>query len=156
MAVDKYLYNFPVIGSLLVKISVYKLTYIISLATTSGLTFKHIVRLMIDSADNAYLRKELIDFGEQIRMGETVSNAIERETLLPKNFRVMFSTGYEVGAVIKTMQVLEYYFEHEIDYTIDSLTDLIEPFLFIFLAVVVGGILVSVLLPIYSIMMSLG
>ena len=154
--IDENILKIPVFGMFFTKVAAYKLSYMISLATSAGLDFKHLSRLMVDSADNGYVKANLADFIRKVKLGDPIDKAINETTVLPKTFRILWSTGYQTGKVSHSMKTLERLYENEIETTLDTLTDLVEPFLIIFLGIVVGGILMAVLMPIYSIMMSLG
>ena len=85
-----------------------------------------------------------------VKEGYGVANAFRRTVLFPPTLLQMIGTGEETGDMDKLLGKAAQFYEKLVDAVIERLTSLIEPFLIIIMAAVVGGIIVVVYLPIFS------
>ncbi len=99
---------------------------------------------------NAIIEKKIADASAKIREGSSVANALSRQSFLPQLVIGMISAGEASDNLDSMLINIGNVYETELDLTITSLTSLIEPIIIVFMGVVIGIIVISVLLPIFE------
>ena len=88
---------------------------------------------------------------EAVKAGKPFSDALEKHDEIPKIMVQMIRVGEETGGVAGILKTLAAFYAREVDEAVNSLVSLIEPIMIVFLGLGVGTLLVSVMVPIYSI-----
>lgn len=127
-----------------------------SLLLKSGIPFDDAMGMVHNIIENSYAAEKLEACREEIRAGTDVSAAFSKMGLFPALFVKMLQTGYKTGEMEKAMEKISDIYENEADRYMNRITSAIEPLLVIILSLVVGVILLAVMLPLISIMSSIG
>ena len=127
-----------------------------SLLLKSGIPFDDAMGLVHNIIENSYAAEKLEACREEIRNGTDLSAAFSKMGLFPALFVKMLQTGYRTGEMEKAMEKVSDIYENEADRYMNRITSAIEPMLVIILSLVVGVILLAVMLPLISIMSSIG
>ena len=86
-----------------------------------------------------------------MRQGTTLSAALENQTLVSRNVMQIIKVGEETGKLAQMLKVIANFYEKQMQTTIDTLLDLIQPIVIVLLGTSVGLLIGSVIVPIYSI-----
>lgn len=100
---------------------------------------------------NIYYREALLDMSNKIKKGGTINDIIANyPKLFPPVVTQMISVGEETGELDYVLEELAEFYEGEIDQTMNNLPAIIEPVLILTLGLVVGGMAIAVIMPMYS------
>jgi type IV pilus assembly protein PilC len=111
---------------------------------------------MLESIDHVYkvvqnrvIQRGLKNAKAMIKDGFSVSVAMKKSMVFPPTLVQLIATGEETGEMDKLLDKAAYFYEKQVDATVDRLTSLIEPMLIILIGVVIGSIVISIYLPIF-------
>ena len=108
------------------------------------------LQLSADVAGNYYYRKLWLDVIEEVTTGKRICEALTDCTLCPPILVRMIAAGEDTGKLDVVLQKVSHYYDDEVDAAIKTTTRMIEPIMIAIMGVVVGGIAMSLLLPIFS------
>jgi len=148
--VDKLLLKLPVFGLLLKKISVARFARTLGTLVSSGVPILDGLSIVSKTAGNRTIETAIIEARSSIREGETIAGPLNRSGIFPPMVIQMISVGESTGALDSMLGKIADFYEEEVDVAVAGLTSLLEPFLMIFLGVVIGSVVVSMYLPIFQ------
>jgi type IV pilus assembly protein PilC len=147
---DKHKLGIPILGPLMRKYSLTKFTRTLGVLINSGIPMLSGLDLVAQSADNKMLEEAIRVSSSSIEQGSGFAEALgERRNVFPEMVVQMSATGEESGTLDTMLTKVANFYEQQIEAAITTLTNLIEPILVIFIGTVVGGILLSIFLPIF-------
>lgn len=152
---DKWKYNLAFIGNINKKILCEKFALAMSMLMKGGYSFDDALEVYINSIDSKYASLKLKQAQENIINGADVSQEMNNLKLFPALFTKMMSIGYKTGELEASLTKIAGIYKMEVEKTIDKVTSSIEPALVIFLSLIVGIILLSVMTPLISIISAL-
>lgn len=132
-----------------------QLTYALSMFIESGYDFHDAIEYTMDLVDDQSLKIKLKNCCGELQKGTTFINAIKEYRIYQGMALNMIQVGLKTGQVDQTMKTLSLHYQDEVDQSIDHFLNIIEPTIVTFLSVIVGIVLLSVMLPLMSIMASL-
>ena len=151
MAFDGIKLEIPYLGNLYIKLYLSRIADNLNTMLASGIPMLKALELTRDVVDNrvflAAIDQSIID----VKGGAPVSNAFEKHDLFPNILIQMMRVGEETGNLGEILSTLAKFYQREVMTAVDTLVDMIEPVMIIMLAVGVGTLLASVLIPIYNI-----
>ena len=118
---------------------------------SSGISMVRAVEIAASVVGNDVYRDILAQAAEGIRGGAPLSQSLAKHAEVPPIMVQMIKVGEESAEVANILKTLASFYAREVDSAVDTLISLIEPAMIVMLGVGVGGLLVSILLPIYSI-----
>jgi type IV pilus assembly protein PilC len=142
--------NLPVIGPLFRKVAITRSIRTLGTMTTSGVPVLDALQLSADVAGNYYYRQLWQDVIDQVTTGKRICEALSGNPLCPPILVRMIAAGEDTGQLDLVLQKVSGYYDDEVDGAIKTTTRLIEPIMIAVMGVVVGGIAMSLLLPIFS------
>ncbi len=148
--VDRLLLKLPVFGILLKKVSVARFARTLGTLVSSGVPILDGLSIVSKTAGNRTIETAILNARASIREGETIAEPLNRSGIFPPMVIQMISVGESTGALDSMLAKIADFFEEEVDIAVGNLTSLLEPFLMIFLGVVIGGVVVSMYLPIFQ------
>ncbi len=148
--VDKLLLKLPVFGILLKKISVARFARTLGTLVSSGVPILDGLSIVSKTAGNRTIETAILDARASIREGETIAGPLNKSGIFPPMVIQMISVGESTGALDSMLGKIADFYEEEVDVAVAGLTSLLEPFLMIFLGVVIGSVVVSMYLPIFQ------
>ena len=101
--------------------------------------------------DNKVFERIMTDVSQQVSTGSPVSDAMDKHKEIPSMLTQMIRIGEETGRMSSVLDTMAKFYEREVINAVDTLVGLIEPLMIVLLGVGVGGLLASVLVPIYNI-----
>jgi len=147
---DKFLLNFPVLGSVLRKIAVARFTRTLGTLITSGVPILEGLAITARTSGNAVLEEALMKVRKSVEEGRTIVDPLRESGVFPNMVTQMIGVGEATGAMDAMLQKIADFYEDEVDAATKNLLTLLEPMMIVFLGVVVGGIVISLYLPMFS------
>ena len=153
--IDKILLNFPVIGTLIQKIAIARFTRTLGTLITSGVPILQSLVIVKDTAGNEVVSTAVEKVHDSIREGESIVEPLKVSKVFPPMVISMIEVGEETGALAEMLIKIADNYDEDVDAAVEGLTSLLEPFLIVFLAVVVGFIVIAMFLPLISLLQQL-
>ncbi|MBZ1348292.1 MAG: type II secretion system F family protein [Candidatus Nealsonbacteria bacterium] len=148
---DRIVLGFPIIGELTKKIHLIRFGENLSTLISGGIPISKALEISGDVIDNTIYKKAILDIQEAVKKGEPLNVVLRKSPgLFSPLFSQMVSVGEKTGTVDRCLMNMVEFYQKEVERNIDTLLSLIEPILIIFLGVMVGGLVASVLIPIYQ------
>lgn len=145
----------PLIGGLIMKASVARFARTFGTLLSSGVPILQALTITRETVGNLKIRAALEDVHERVRDGESVAAPLERSNVFPTMVTSMIEVGEETAELPEMLNRIADTYDDEVDNAVGGLTSALEPALIVFLAVVVGFIVVALFLPILEIMNSI-
>ena len=147
---DRMLLNLPVLGILLRKIAVARFTRTLGTLITSGVPILEGLEITAHTAGNAVVESALLKVRKAIEEGRTVVDPLRESSVFPNMVTQMIGVGEATGAMDAMLQKIADFYEDEVDAATKNLLTLMEPVLIGFLGIVVGGIVISLYMPLFK------
>jgi type IV pilus assembly protein PilC len=149
--IDPLKLRIPVIGPFLKKILIARFARTFGSLLASGVPIIQTLDIVSATAGSSVITKAMLEVKEAVRSGKPVNGTMEQHKVFPPLVVQMVSTGEETGALPDMLTRVAGFYEDEVRTTSEQLSAIIEPVLLIFLAVIVGGMVIALYLPIFSI-----
>lgn len=143
--------DLPYIGDLYRKLYLARIADNLNTMLSSGIAVVHAVEISASVVGNKVYEEALLTVAQDVRTGVSLSSAIAKHHEIPSIMVQMIKVGEETGEVGSILKTLAAFYKREVDNAVETLIGLIEPAMIIMLAIGVGGLLVSVLMPIYDV-----
>ena len=147
---DKIMLNLPVFGQVLRKIAVARFTRTLGTLISSGVPILDGLSITARTAGNAVLERALMQVRKSIEEGRTIVDPLRESGVFPTMVTQMIGVGEATGAMDNMLQKIADFYEDEVDAATKDLLALMEPMLITFLGVAVGGIVISLYMPLFS------
>jgi type IV pilus assembly protein PilC len=151
LQIDAFLLKAPLFGDLNEKIAVARFCRIFGTLTRSGVPVLQCFDIVCDTIGNQVLVNAVIAAKNDIQQGGMISLAIQKENVFPALAIQMISIGEETGELDGMMEKVADFYEDEVEQAVKALTSMIEPIMMVGIALMVGTILLSMYLPMFSI-----
>lgn len=148
--VDNIKLKMPIFGNLQRKVVVARFARTLSTLTNSGVTILEGVNIVKDVVGNQVIAEVLMESNRKIREGIPLSKPLRDSKQFPAMVIQMIAIGEETGTTDKMLGKVADFYEQEVDATVTGLVSLIEPVLIVGIAVVVGLIVLSIVLPMFE------
>ncbi len=155
MAIDTVLLKLPLIGILLRKIAVARFTRTLGTLISSGVPILEGLDITARTAGNAVIEKALLHVRKSVEAGRTLADPLRETDVFPGMVTQMIGVGEQTGAMDAMLQKIADFYEDEVDAAVKDLLSAMEPMMIVFLGVVVGGIVISMYLPLFSLIAKL-
>jgi type IV pilus assembly protein PilC len=152
---DGILLKMPVLGIIMRKIAVARFCRTLSTLLSSGVPILDGLDITARTAGNAIVEDALKDVRKGIERGETVSAPLAATKVFPSMVTQMINVGETTGALDAMLAKIADFYEDEVDTAVAGLMTLLEPIMISILGVVVGGIVISMYLPLFSLISKL-
>jgi type IV pilus assembly protein PilC len=147
---DDLLLKIPVFGELLRKVAVAKFTRTMGTMLASGVAILEALDIVAKTAGNRTVEKAIYDVRSGIAEGRTMADPLQESGVFPAMVCQMISVGESTGALDAMLEKIADFYDEEVDQAVDNLTALIEPFMLVFLGVMIGGLVIAMYLPIFK------
>lgn len=148
--VDDYVLKLPVFGLLLRKVAVAKFTRTLATMVSSGVPILDALDITAKTSGNKTVESAIYRVRSGISEGRTMADPLAESGVFPSMVCQMVAVGESTGALDAMLSKIADYYDDEVDAAVDSLTAMIEPFMMVFLGVTIGGLVVSMYLPIFK------
>ena len=153
---DSLLLKLPVFGPLFQKIAVARFSRTLGTLVSSGVPILDGLTIVSKTSGNKTIETAILSARTSIREGETIAEPLGRSGMFPPMVIQMISVGESTGALDSMLSKIADFYEEEVDVAVGNLTSLLEPFLMVFLGVVIGGVVISMYLPIFQMASAVG
>jgi type IV pilus assembly protein PilC len=149
-AVDHFILRLPMLGSIWLKYQVANFSRTLSTLLTGGLPLVPALETAGESMSSRSVLNGIAEATIQVREGQTLAKSLEEQKLFPELSVEMIEVGESTGALPAMLNSVAEFYEEDVQTALGAAMALIEPVILIFMAVVVGGILISLYLPIFT------
>jgi type IV pilus assembly protein PilC len=153
---DHFFLQLPVFGDLIRKSSVARFTRTLSTLVSSGVPILDALAITARTAGNKVVERAVLATRVSISEGRTIAEPLTQSKVFPPMVCQMIAVGEATGALDSMLQKIADFYEDEVDNAVANLTALMEPLVILFLGVVIGGLVISMYLPIFKLGSVLG
>ena len=147
---DALLLRVPVLGLLLKKASLARVTRTLSTLLSSGIAILDSLVIVAKTAGNKVIEEALVTARTHISQGRSISEPLKESGVFPPMVIQMIQVGETTGALDAMLNKVADFYEDDVDEAVTNLTALLEPALMVFLGIVLGGLIVAMYLPIFQ------
>jgi type IV pilus assembly protein PilC len=148
--VDGLLLHAPVAGPLIRKVAVAKFTRTLSTMLESGVPILDALQVVAKTAGNKVIEQAVFHVASSIAEGRPIAEPLEESGVFPSMVVQMINVGESVGALDAMLSKIADFYDEEVDQAVENLTAMIEPFMMVFLGGMIGGLVVAMYLPIFT------
>ncbi len=149
--IDDIALKLPIFGPLIRKVAVARFTRTLGTMITSGVPILDALDICAKTAGNMTIEAAISKVRQSISEGRTIAEPLAETKVFPPMVVQMISVGEATGALDTMLAKIADFYDDEVDEAVGALTSLIEPFLMVILGGVVGGLVVAMYLPIFTI-----
>jgi type IV pilus assembly protein PilC len=148
---DKGILYVPVIGSVLTKVAVARFTRTLGTMVSSGVPILDALDVTAKTAGNRTIEKAILYVRTKISEGKNIAGPLAETKVFPSMVVQMIGVGEATGAMDQMLNKIADFYDEEVDTAVAGLTAMIEPLMMVFLGGVVGGFLIAMYMPIFTI-----
>jgi type IV pilus assembly protein PilC len=154
--VDKFVLQLPVFGMLIRKVAVAKFTRTLGTMISSGVPILDSLDIVAATAGNMTIEEAIRETRQSISEGRTIAEPLADSEVFPSMVVQMISVGEATGALDTMLGKIADFYDDEVDAAVDALTAMLEPFMMVFLGGTIGGLVVSMYLPVFQMAGAMG
>ncbi len=147
---DRLMLRLPVFGILLKKVAVAKFTRTLGTMLSSGVPILEAMDIVAKTSGNKVIEKAILETKASVAEGKSITEPMMHSEVFPPMVVQMISVGESTGALDAMLGKIADYYDEEVDAAVEALTSMLEPFMMVFLGVVIGGLVISMYLPIFK------
>ena len=147
---DNLKLRLPVFGQLNTKLAVARFTRTFGTLVASGVPILQGLEIVAETADNEIISRAVKATRASIKEGETIAKPLAESPIFPPMVVQMISVGEETGALDSMLRKIADFYDEEVAAMVESLTSLIEPLMIAVMGLMIGGIIVSLYLPMFK------
>lgn len=147
---DSLSLKLPIFGVLLRKVAVAKFTRTMGTMLSSGVAILEALDIVAKTAGNKTIEDSIYKVRSGISEGRTMADPLSESGVFPPMVCQMIAVGESTGALDSMLEKIADFYDEEVDQAVENLTALIEPFMLVFLGTVIGGLVVSMYLPVFK------
>jgi type IV pilus assembly protein PilC len=148
--IDKAMLKFPVLGMLLRKIAVARFTRTLGTLITSGVPLLDAMSITARTSGNAVIEAGIMGVRKAIEEGRNMTDPLRETGIFPNMVVQMIGVGEQTGAMDAMLSKIADFYEDEVDNAVKDMLTLLEPMIIMMLGIVIGGVVVSLYLPLFS------
>lgn len=153
---DKFKLKMPVLGPVVSKVAISRFTRTLGTLVSSGVPILQALTIVRETSGNVIIANAVTAVHESVKEGETITAPLEASGVFPPMVVSMVDVGEQTGALPEMMMKIADNFDDEVDNAVAAMTSLLEPIMIVFLAVIVGSIVIAMFLPLIDLMNGLG
>jgi type IV pilus assembly protein PilC len=150
MAIDRLLLNVPVVGLVLRKIAVARFTRTLGTLISSGVPILEGLDITARTSGNAVVEKAISETRKAVEAGRSLVDPLKETDVFPGMVTQMIGVGEQTGAMDAMLSKIADFYEDEVDAAVKDMLTAIEPIMIVVLGVIVGGVVISMYLPLFS------
>jgi type IV pilus assembly protein PilC len=153
---DMALLKMPLFGQLFLKTAVSRFSRTLGTLLTSGVPVLQALSIVRDTSGNEVLARAIQRIHDSVKEGDTMALPMEAATIFPPMVVSMVDVGEETGALPEMLLRIADNYDDEVDTAVEGLTSVIEPIMIVFLAIIIGTIVIAMFVPLISIIGEMG
>jgi len=147
---DSIILKLPVLGILMRKIAVARFTRTLGTLIASGVPILEGLDITAKTSGNAVVERALLKVRKALEEGKSLTEPLKESNVFPGMVTQMIAVGEQTGAMDAMLQKIADFYEEEVDSAVKDLLTAMEPVMIVFLGVVVGGVVISMYLPLFT------
>lgn len=147
---DKVKLKMPPTGQVITKVSISRFTRTLGTLVSSGVPILQALTIVKETAGNVIISNAVVKVHESVKEGETITAPLEGSGVFPPMVVSMVDVGEQTGALPEMLLKIADNYDEEVDNAVSAMTSLLEPIMIVFLAVVVGSIVIAMFLPLIA------
>jgi len=152
---DKTKLILPPMGPVVMKVSISRFTRTLGTLVSSGVPILQALTIVKETAGNVIIANAVAKVHESVKEGETITAPLEASRVFPPMVVSMVDVGEQTGALPEMLLKIADNYDEEVDNAVAAMTSLLEPIMIVFLAVIVGSIVIAMFLPLIAMISNL-
>jgi type IV pilus assembly protein PilC len=153
---DKFKLKMPAVGPVVSKVAISRFTRTLGTLVSSGVPILQALTIVKETSGNVIVANAVNAVHESVKEGETITAPLETSGVFPPMVISMVDVGEQTGALPEMLLKIADNYDEEVDNAVAAMTSLLEPVMIVFLAVVVGSIVIAMFLPLIDLMNRVG
>jgi type IV pilus assembly protein PilC len=149
-AIDTIMLKIPILGIVLRKIAVARFTRTLGTLISSGVPILEGLDITARTSGNAVVERAISHTRKAVEAGRSLVDPLKETDVFPGMVTQMIGVGEQTGAMDAMLQKIADFYEDEVDAAVKDLLTALEPIMIVFLGIVVGGVVISMYLPLFS------
>ena len=154
--VDKIKLKMPVLGPVFSKVAISRFARTLGTLVSSGVPILQALTIVKETSGNVVVGEAVSAVHESVKEGETITAPLEASNVFPPMVISMVDVGEQTGALPEMLMKIADNYDDEVDNAVAAMTSLLEPIMIVFLAVIVGSIVIAMFLPLITMINDLG
>src|SRR3954471_5287981 len=153
---DRFKLNMPVLGPVINKVAISRFTRTLGTLISSGVPILQALTIVKETSGNVIVGSAVGAVHDSVKEGETITAPLEASRVFPPMVISMVDVGEQTGALPEMLMKIADNYDDEVDNAVSAMTSLLEPIMIVFLAVIVGSIVIAMFLPLIALMEQVG
>jgi type IV pilus assembly protein PilC len=154
--IDKLMLKLPVLGNVLRKIAVARFCRTLGTLVSSGVPILEGLEITAKTAGNAVVAEAIMATRTSVEQGKTISEPLKNTDVFPPMVVQMVAVGEQTGALETMLNKIADFYEDEVDEATANMLAMLEPIMIMFLGIVIGGIVISMYMPMFDLISKIG
>jgi type IV pilus assembly protein PilC len=154
--VDGALLKLPIIGGILRKVAVARFCRTLATLTSSGVPILESLDITARTAGNAIVEDAIYETRRSVEGGKTIVEPLRATNVFPNMVTQMIGVGEQTGALDAMLNKIADFYEDEVDAAVAGLVKLLEPLMIFILGIIIGGIVIAMYLPMFTLINKIG
>jgi type IV pilus assembly protein PilC len=153
---DRFKLHMPALGPVISKVAIARFSRTLGTLVSSGVPILQALTIVKETSGNVIVGSAVAAVHESVKEGETITAPLEASRVFPPMVISMVDVGEQTGALPEMLMKIADTFDDEVDNAVAAMTSLLEPIMIVFLAVIVGSIVIALFLPLIELMNQVG
>ena len=153
---DRFKLKMPVLGTVISKVAISRFARTLGTLVSSGVPILQALTIVKETSGNVIVGQAVADVHESVKEGETITAPLEAANVFPPMVISMVDVGEQTGALPEMLMKIADNYDEEVDNAVAAMTSLLEPIMIVFLAIIVGSIVIALFLPLIVLMDKVG
>lgn len=153
---DRFKLHMPALGPVISKVAIARFSRTLGTLVSSGVPILQALTIVKETSGNVIVGSAVAAVHESVKEGETITGPLESSRVFPPMVISMVDVGEQTGALPEMLMKIADTYDDEVDNAVAAMTSLLEPIMIVFLAVIVGSIVVALFLPLIELMNQVG
>jgi type IV pilus assembly protein PilC len=154
--IDKAKLKMPILGPVFSKVAISRFARTLGTLVSSGVPILQALTIVKETAGNVVVGEAVTAVHESVKEGETITAPLEASNVFPPMVISMVDVGEQTGALPEMLMKIADNYDDEVDNAVAAMTSLLEPVMIVFLAVIVGSIVIAMFLPLIGLIEGIG
>ena len=148
---DRFKLRLPIFGKLFQKAALARFSRTLGVLSSSGVPILQALDIVADTVNNSVISDAILEVQQSVKQGESLSKPLANYDVFPPMVVQMMTVGEETGALDTMLDKIATFYDAEVEATVDALTAIIEPLMIVVVGGTVGGIVISLYLPLFKV-----
>jgi type IV pilus assembly protein PilC len=152
LTTDRLFLKIPLFGNLLYKVAMTRVTRTLATLISGGVPMLEALKITSTTSGNVVIEQEIVEARKLVSEGKTMAESFKQAGRFPTMMLQMINVGEATGTLDEMLNKLAAFYDEEVDTSVSALLSVLEPIMMIFVGGIVGGLVVAMYLPIFSLM----